>query len=58
MDSVGASYVFKAYPGAIHAFTNPEATEAGKKFNLKVAYNEEADKNSWNDMQEFLKSIF
>ena len=23
---------FVDYPGAVHAFTNPEATEAGKKF--------------------------
>ena len=29
------------YPGAKHAFTNPEATALGKKFNLPIGYNEE-----------------
>lgn len=58
MDSVGAHYTFKDYPGAIHSFTNPQATEIGKKFNLPVAYNEAADKNSWNDMQAFFKTVF
>ena len=58
MDSVGAHYIFKDYPGAIHAFTNPQATEIGKKFNLPVAYNADADKNSWNEMQAFLHTIF
>src|SRR4051812_8823413 len=33
MDSIHADYTFKAYPGALHAFTNPAATEMGKKFN-------------------------
>src|SRR5699024_3565076 len=53
LDAVGASYSVKEYPGATHAFTNPAATEAGKKFNIPIAYNPEADKNSWNDMKEF-----
>jgi dienelactone hydrolase len=58
MDSVGRSYTFKSYPGALHAYTNPLATENGKKFNMPIAYNAEADKNSWNDMKEFLNRIF
>jgi dienelactone hydrolase len=31
------------YPGAVHAFTNPEATELGKKFNLPLRYDEKVD---------------
>ena len=58
MDSAGVSYDFRSYEGAIHSFTNPAATEIGKKFNLAVAYNEAADKNSWKDMQEFLRETF
>lgn len=58
MDSVGASYSFKEYPGATHAFTNPEATEKGKKFNIPVAYNAEADSASWKDMKAFFGTIF
>jgi dienelactone hydrolase len=45
------------YPGATHAFTNPAATEIGKKFKLPVAYNAEADKKSFNKMKDFLKRV-
>lgn len=58
MDSVGADYTFKVYPNATHAFTNPASTENGKKFNMPIAYNAEADKNSWNDMKNFFDSLF
>ncbi len=58
MDSIGADYIFKAYPGATHAFTNPEATALGKKFNLPIAYNAAADTASWNEMKAFFKKIF
>ncbi len=58
MDSIGANYTFKAYPDAVHAFTNPEATEKGKKFNLPIAYNKAADSTSWIDMQQFFGTIF
>ena len=51
-------FKFVNYPGAVHAFTNPEATETGKKFNMPIAYNAAADKASWADMQEFFKEIF
>jgi len=52
------NFKFVNYPGAVHAFTNPEATEIGKKFNMPIAYNAAADKESWADMQKFLKEIF
>ena len=52
------NFKFVNYPGAVHAFTNPEATEIGKKFNLPLAYNASADKKSWADMQKFFKEIF
>src|SRR5687768_3345134 len=58
MDSIGADYTFKVYEGATHAFTNPDATETGKKFNLPIAYNAAADSASWNDMKEFFGRIF
>ena len=58
MDSVRADYTFKAYPNATHAFTNPAATETGKKFNMPIEYNPEADKNSWNDMKDFFSKLF
>lgn len=58
MDSIGASYTVKVYPGATHAFTNPQATELGKKFNLPIAYNGAADTASWKAMLIFFKEVF
>ena len=58
MDSIGKSYTFKSYPGATHAFTNPDATEVGKKFKIPIAYNAAADTASWNDMKDFFGRIF
>lgn len=58
MDSAGVPYTFKDYPGALHAFTNPEADENAKKFKLAVGYNESADKSSWNDMKEFFADLW
>jgi dienelactone hydrolase len=58
MDSAGVDYTFKSYPKATHAFTNPGATEKGKKFNMPIQYNAEADAASWNDMKDFFNKIF
>jgi len=58
MDSIGATYTFKVYPNATHAFTNPNATETGKKFNMPISYNGAADTASWNDMKAFFGTIF
>ncbi|MCL1669028.1 dienelactone hydrolase family protein [Elizabethkingia ursingii] len=58
MDSAGVQYKFVNYPGAIHSFTNPDATAVGKKYKLKVAYNEVADKASWEEMITFFNKIF
>ncbi len=58
MDSIGADYTFKIYPNATHAFSNPDATEIGKKFNMPIKYNAAADTASWNDMKVFFKKLF
>lgn len=58
LDAEKVSYIFKVYEGATHAFTNPAATENGKKFNMPIAYNEAADKKSWEEMKAFFKTIF
>jgi dienelactone hydrolase len=58
MKSAGADFQFISYPGAVHSFTNPEATALGKKFNLPLAYNADADKKSWVELKEFLNRIF
>jgi dienelactone hydrolase len=58
MDSINADYTFKSYPNATHAFTNPAATENGKKFSMPIEYNAAADSASWNDMKNFFAKIF
>ena len=57
MDSIGAKYVFKGYDSTTHAFTNPEATAMGKRFNIPIRYNAVADSTSWEEMKVFLKRI-
>jgi dienelactone hydrolase len=58
MKNSGADFRFVEYPGAAHSFTNPDADTLGKKFNLPLAYNADADKQSWEDLKKFLASIF
>jgi dienelactone hydrolase len=58
MEAAKVNYRFTDYPGAVHAFTNPEATEKGKKFNLPLAYNADADKKSKAEMLKFFSEIF
>jgi dienelactone hydrolase len=58
MDSANIDYKFINYPGAVHSFTNPMADSLGKKFNLPLAYNKEADEKSWAEMKDFFNNIF
>jgi dienelactone hydrolase len=58
MEHAGADFRVVTYPGAKHAFTNPDADVMGKKFNLPIAYNAQADKDSWEQATEFLRDIF
>lgn len=58
MDSIGAAYTFNEYAGALHAFTNPNATAMGEKFKIPIQYNAAADTASWKDMKEFFNGVF
>lgn len=58
MDNAGVKYQVVTYPGAKHAFTNPDADETGKRFNMPVAYDAEADKDSWEQAMMFLRDVF
>jgi dienelactone hydrolase len=57
MAAAGANYNVITYPGAKHAFTNPDADAVGQKFNMPLAYNAEVDKQSWNEMQSFFNRV-
>lgn len=58
MEGAKADLKFIDYPGAVHAFTNPEATEKGKKFNIPIAYNAKVDKESKAEANKFFKAVF
>jgi len=46
MEAAKVDFRFVNYPGAVHAFTNPEATEKGRKFNLPLRYDAAVDKQA------------
>jgi len=55
LDTAKVKYQIEAYPGAVHSFTVKEAD--AKKID-GMAYNEAADKKSWQQMQDLLKEVF
>ena len=55
MKSAGVDYKLVKYPGAVHSFTHKEAGTDNAK---GAAYNADADRDSWFQMQEFLKRVF
>lgn len=58
MDDAGVKYTYVGYPGAVHGFTSKGADSLGAKFELPLAYNEEADIKSWDQLKVFLKDAF
>ncbi len=58
MQAAGADLTFIAYPGAIHSFTRPGATELGEQFDMPLRYDEAADHASWAELQTFLAESF
>lgn len=58
MEAAEVDYTFIAYPGVKHAFTNQAATENGKKFEMPLAYDAEADEKSWDEMKKFLAELY
>lgn len=57
MEKAGVDYKVVSYPGALHAFTNPDADALGKQFNIPIAYNAAADKDSWMQLEDFLAQV-
>jgi len=58
MDAARADYRVVEYPGAVHAFTNPEATALGKKFNLPLRYDAKVNKEAEGQASKFFTAIF
>lgn len=55
MADAKVDYRYIAYPGAVHAFTQPSAGNDNSK---GAAYNAEADHNSWDELKTFLAGLF
>jgi dienelactone hydrolase len=58
MDAAKADYRVIEYPGAVHAFTNPEATALGKKFNLPLRYDAKVNKEAEGEASRFFAATF
>ena len=57
-DAAKVDYRIIQYPGAVHAFTNPESTALGKKFNLPFRYDAKANRESTAEATKFLAADF
>ena len=55
MKDAGVDYKLVQYPGAVHAFTQKAA---GNDTSKGAAYNEAADKASWEEMKAFFDRLF
>lgn len=55
MRSAGVDWQLVKYGGAVHSFTQPAAGNDNSK---GAAYNEKADKRSWEAMNQFLSELF
>ncbi len=55
MKDAGVTYQLVSYPGAVHAFTQKAAGNDNSK---GAAYNEAADKASWEEMKTFFAKLF
>jgi dienelactone hydrolase len=53
LDAAKAEYRIIEYPGAVHAFTNPEATALGQKFNLPLRYDAQVDREAKAEALKF-----
>ena len=58
LKAANADYKVITYPGAVHAFTNPEATAMGKKFNLPLRYDAKANKQAEAEASKFFTRLF
>ena len=55
MTAANANYKFIVYPGAKHGFTDPDNSERGELHHLPIAYNKQADLESWKEMKALFK---
>jgi len=54
MKRIGGDWALHAYPGVMHAFTNPNANDP----DFGTVYDAEADRRSWASMRRFFDEVF
>ena len=57
MQMAQANYEIVHYADAAHGFSNPAADDKKERFQLPVAYNSSADKDSWKRLIAFLNDV-
>ena len=58
MEQAGVDYFVVSYPGVKHSFTNPEADDFARRFEMPLGYDRNADEDSWAKTKTFLEEIF
>lgn len=58
MEQAEVDYQLESYPGVRHSFTNSEADEFARRFEMPLAYDKHADQDSWQRTQAFFAEIF
>jgi dienelactone hydrolase len=55
MSEAGAELSLLSFPGVLHSFTNPAATEVGRNHDMPLAYDRHADEASWRALMDFIR---
>ncbi len=58
MEAAGVDYKVIDYPKTKHGFSRHNADDLAKKFNMPLAYDADADRKSWAEMDAFFKVVF
>lgn len=59
MFKANVDFTYMNLKGVRHSFTNPQADEFSKKFNIPaLQYNKKADEHAWEAMLQFFKRVF
>lgn len=58
MFTAGADFGVQVYAGVKHSFTNPGADKLAKKFDMPLAYDQNADTDSWQQTLSLFASTF
>lgn len=56
MSVAGADLELMSFPGVVHSFTNPGSTALGKKYDMPLAYDADADQRSWAALMRMLEN--